>query len=72
MSTKHWFVQALAEIVEEAKDEGSKNALCGLRTALEIFLEEAKLNADDREAVQELILENTDLEFQPNMVALTN
>ncbi|WP_298855734.1 hypothetical protein [uncultured Ruegeria sp.] len=72
MSTKHWFVEALAEIVDDAKAEGSKNTLCGLRTALEIFLDEATLTADDRAEVQNLILENTDLKTQPNIPILTN
>ncbi|MBO9410801.1 MULTISPECIES: hypothetical protein [unclassified Ruegeria] len=60
MSTGHWFVEAISEMVDYAKAEGSKNTLCGLQTAFEVFLEEATVTEAEKAIVRNLIQENTE------------
>ncbi|WP_170765452.1 hypothetical protein [Ruegeria lacuscaerulensis] len=60
MSTNHWFVEAITELVANAKAEGSKNTLCGLQTAFEVFLEETAITEVDKDRVRKMIRENTE------------
>lgn len=60
MSSRHWFVEAIVEMVDYAKAEGSKNTLCGLQTAFEVFLEEATITEEEKAVVRKMIHDNTE------------
>ena len=59
MTSDHWFIDALGELVEEAKRDGSPNVLTGLRSAVEIFIAEANLNEKQVQLARDLIAVNT-------------
>ena len=59
MSIDHWFIDALAEMVEEAKSDCSPNVLAGLSTTIETFCAEAGFNEEQIQAVRNLTATNT-------------
>lgn len=59
MSSSHWFIQALSELVYEAKKEKSRNVLLGLGQALEVFCVEAGFSAEEIHSMRELVSMDT-------------
>lgn len=55
MHNNHWFIDAIAELVEEQKNKGAKNALLGLRTAIEVFCMESNFDDKQVKAIHELM-----------------
>ncbi len=54
MSTDHWFIDALVDLVEKANSECSPNVLAGLSTAIEVFCAEAGFSEEQVRMVKDL------------------
>ena len=61
MKNSHWFVTAVSEMVDDAKRNNHHNVLSGLRTALSVFCDEACLTEEEKNLVNALMQENTEV-----------
>lgn len=54
MSTDQGFIDALADLIEDANSECSSNVLAALRTAIEVFCAEAGFSEEQARIVKDL------------------
>ncbi|WP_170565431.1 hypothetical protein [Ruegeria atlantica] len=56
----HWFIDAIAELVSEADNDLTSNALAGLSTVIEVFCAESNFDEEQIQTIRDLIAHKCD------------